>query len=193
MIIENNKVNRRKIVEMTKELMPEYQVVKARKSGIIVLKKNKFSFKKEFISMTDLVLVTLPERLAKRIEEKHLGHNCAEQLKTEMYILLKLTNYEPADLIGTLWNHFIKFCKEPKITFDHKDQTKRLELKTNNSYIPVLSYASYRYIPSFKDVLEKEIKKESLIERWYGMLHNKQLEERIPLREINYADVYQII
>ena len=189
-IIRNTKLNRVRIRIMTKELLPDYNYVRVKKSGVVVLKKKWYSIKRILTLTTDLVLDVFPNLLSDAANGQINNPMQRNIFADELYVLLRVRDYKrEVDIVGTLWNHFNSLCRDiPTITLvDTKIPSK---LAKERAWLPVLSLLWTLCLPNLHQIVNYTNDNSSVnnvISKFVNILKRQQHSTRCALPEWNVA------
>lgn len=166
-LIKVTRLVKRRVKDMIVSLMPEYGYVRVTNRGLVILKKNWWSFKKTIINITDLFIDVFPKKLAESCKRKGYGDTYERIFSNDLYVMMQLKSYKKdVDLVEYIWEKFNRLHREvPVINITVEDIALQ---SPSNIYLPVLSPVSSYYIPGIEILLKKRKKKgtaESLIEK----------------------------
>jgi len=188
-IIKVTKLVKRRTKNMLAELMPEYNYVRIRNSGLIVLKENWWSCKRIIVNITDLYIDIFPKELAENCKRKGYGDTYERIFSNDIYIMLQLKSYKKdVNIADYMWNKFNTLYREVPI-FNITTNVVILE-NSENRYIPILSPVSSRYIPGIERLL-KRMKKRDSVENLVEKISKIKLRvPQILIRNVNLQFAY---
>lgn len=190
-IIKNTKLNRSRIKIMTKYLLPEYNYVRVKKSGVVILKKNWYSLKRSLTLTTDLILDILPKEISKRISPRGETSMISDAFVDEIYVLLRVKDYHrEVDVVKTLWTNFNSLCRNvPTITLI---ETQVLSLERPKAWLPTLSSMSTCNLPNLDKIINYtngDSTVDTLLSKFGNILKRQQLRSRCALPEWHIASM----
>lgn len=189
-IIRNTRLNRVRIRIMAKGLLPEYNYVRVRKTGVVVFKKHWYSLKRTLTLTTDLVLDALPNLLSDVANERISNPMQRNIFADELYVLLRIRDYKrEVDIVGTLWQHFNSLCRNiPTITL--VETTVSYKLTKERAWLPVLSLLWTMPLPNIDQIVNYTNDTSSVnnvISKFVNILKRQQQSTRCALPEWNVA------
>lgn len=166
-LIKVTRLTKRRVKDMIVGLMPEFGYVRVTNRGLVILKKNWWSFQKTIVNITDLFIDIFPKKLAESCKRKGYGDTYERIFSNDLYVMMQLKSYKKdVDLVEYIWEKFNRLHREVHVVHTVVDMVA-LE-SSSNIYLPVLSPVSSYYIPGIETLLKKRKKKgtiESLIEK----------------------------
>lgn len=188
-IIRNTKLNRVRIKIMTKELFPEYNYIRVKKSGVVVLKKHWYSLKRQLTLTTDLVLDVIPNLLTDAANKNWEYPMRPNMFADELYVLLRVRDYKRnVDIVSTLWKYFNSLCRNiPTITLVEQ---KPYRLAKEQAWLPVLSVLSAPALPNLDKIVNYTNDSSSVnnvISKFVNILKRQQYSTRCALPEWHVA------
>ncbi len=110
-LINTTPVVRKRVKEMVLFLIPEYQYVKVHKSGLVSLKRKRWSLKKTKVNITDLVVGALPTRIAELAYKKGQGSHYNQLFDAKIASLLHVTKYaKQFCIVEYVWKNYVNLC-----------------------------------------------------------------------------------
>lgn len=156
---------KRRVKVLVADLIPEFKYVRISNQGLIVLKKNWWSFKRTIVNITDLFIDILPKKLSDSCKRKGYGDTYERIFSNDIYIMMQLKSYKKeVDLVEYIWNKYNVLHREVPVL---KTTTEVIVLEDPKYlYLPVLSPVSSFFIPGIEKLLRKRKGTvESLIEK----------------------------
>lgn len=157
-----------RVKEMILDLFPEYKYVKVKKTGLVSLKKNRWSLRRETLSLTDLAISVIPKRIAKRAKEDNKGNEYLNVFNSYISSMVYMSIYDcHFDIIEYIWNKYVELCLEiPTILIDVED-LDMLDVSYNRPI--ALSFNKNRYFHGIvRDISPKKLptyKKDSVVSK----------------------------
>lgn len=187
-LIKVTRLTKRRVKDMIVGLMPEYGYVRVTNRGLVILKKNWWSFKKTIVNITDLFIDIFPNKLAESCKRKGYGDTYERVFSNDLYVMMQLKSYKKdVDIVEYIWEKFNRLHREVHVVHITLDAIA-LE-NPSNLYLPVLSPISSYFIPRIETLLKRRKKKgtiESLIEKISKIqIRGPQWLVRVPT--LNYA------
>jgi len=153
-IIKVTPLLKRRVKQMVKDLLSEYNYVHVTKHGLVILKTKWWSFKKTILNVTDLFIDVLPNRLAENCKHKGYGDTYARMFNNDLYVILQLKAYKKTvDIVDYIWNKYNVLYREVPTLFTNVESAI-LEDQTNR-YLPVFSPISSYFIPGVVKLLRR--------------------------------------
>jgi hypothetical protein len=110
-IINLTSANRKKIAVMCVVLLPRVGYARVTRSGIIILKKSKWSLCRKRIPVTDIIIKYIPTEIGKLISTKQDQKVYVELFNYRVATVVSLTKYsDKLNLLDEVYKEFIKVC-----------------------------------------------------------------------------------
>jgi len=119
--------NRKKIAEMCVSLLPRVGYARVTRSGIVILKKSKWSLFRKRIPVTDIIIKYIPIEVGKLICKKADRAVYVSLFNDKVATIVSLTRYcDRMDLLDVVYKEYMKACiiVEPEsvdIVADYKE------------------------------------------------------------------------
>lgn len=137
-MINVTSVVKNRVKDMVETLLPDVGYVKVKNSGLVVLKKRWYSFKKVTTTVTDLLIGVLPEKISEFTVNRNDGVNYLRVFNEHISMMLALRAYNSMfNICDYVWDQYNKHCViVPEIVI--RTDKEVLFLKKHN-YLPVKS------------------------------------------------------
>ena len=138
-IIKLNYITRKKIAEMCVVLLPRVGYARVTRSGIVILKRSKWSLCRRRIPVTDLIIKYIPLQIAKLICKKKDRAVYVSLFDNQIVTIVSLTKYTPSfDLFEYIWKEYSRICiisepEEEVVDFKESISMKFRNYNINNS------------------------------------------------------------
>lgn len=110
-LIKITYLNKKKIVEMCVSLLPRVGYARVTNSGIIILKKSKWSLFRRRLPVTDVVMKYLPIEIGKLICKKDKRDVYIAMFHDKVATIVSLIKYtDKLDLLDTIYKEYLKAC-----------------------------------------------------------------------------------
>jgi len=154
-IINITQSTRVRVKKMLTTLFPDVSYVRVAHSGIITLKKHWYSFKKEKILITDLIIKTIPEKIADEAEKKGKGIGYRVVFNDTISAMFQLMNMRRHwDILDYVWEQFNLYCNN--IQDISISEQSSLEYSYNSNI--TLSFISKRSIYGITTLFRQKMK-----------------------------------
>ena len=111
-LISTDKISRRRIKTMLKELDPTMKYVRIKCNGIVIRKSNRWSLYRNVSSITDIFIAVLPSLITHDINE-------LASINTMVSAMLYATKFTDSySIVEYLWNKYMYTHIYPKLDFE---------------------------------------------------------------------------
>jgi len=111
-LIKTDRISRRRIKTMLKELDPQMEYVRVRRNGLVVRKRRWWSLRREITTTTDTFIATLPNLITQ-------DRNELARINTIVSAMLYSLQYTDIyDIVEFLWNKYMYVHIYPKLDFE---------------------------------------------------------------------------
>ena len=123
-----------RVKKMILDLFDEYDYVRVHRSGLVSLKRKRWSLRRTRVSLTDLVIGELPKRIAEHAKKLGKGDEYLALFNIQIAAIIHVSSYaEHFCIIDYIWDKYIKLCLEiPTIAFDFEQHEFELDFGKKN-------------------------------------------------------------
>ena len=121
---------KRRVRQMILGLFPDVGYVRVTNRGLVILKSQRWTFRREIVPITDLCIYEIPKRIAEKATKKGLGEGHIEIFNQHLTTLMQLKYYsDKFDLLEYVYTQYAIICMEAPII----KTTKILEVQEERS------------------------------------------------------------
>lgn len=145
-----------RVKSMIENLFDEYNYAKVHKSGIISLRRKRWSLRRKRVLLTDIVVAEIPKRIAEVAKRRGKGNEYLQLFDSTIASILHISTYAPQFcVVDYVWDKYIHICLEVPLIIISPDKQLKLEK----------IYEEHNALPWFKDSY------------WYGIIKSLKFKE----------------
>ncbi|HKL13881.1 MAG TPA: hypothetical protein VJ907_09775 [Halanaerobiales bacterium] len=154
-------VVKQRVKEMIYSLMPDVGYIKISNSGVVTMKKNWYSLQKITSTVTDLLMGTIPQKIAQHVADSSGGY--IRLFNQDLTHIMSMRTYDVTfDICDYVWDQYNKNCID-------------LTTIVYNTQKEVMYLEKHDYLPSIKPFSNSKVKD---LVRAIGIKEKKIYEER---------------
>ena len=137
-LIKITPVVKLRVKEMILNLFDEYNYVRVHKSGLVSLKRKRWSLKRIRVPLTDLIIGAIPKRIAEKAKQLGKGDEYLALFNANIASIVHISMYaEHFCVVDYIWDKYITLCLEvPTVAFNFEQHAYEIEFN-NRRLIPL--------------------------------------------------------